>query len=93
MKLILVALIRVYQYTISPLLGPKCRFYPSCSNYALEALQVHGVLRGSWLAIRRLSKCHPLHPGGNDPVPPLSPRKDQTGPHSKTSCGCGHAHH
>ncbi|MBN2646609.1 MAG: membrane protein insertion efficiency factor YidD [Thiotrichales bacterium] len=63
-------LIRFYQLFISPLLGPRCRFYPSCSHYALEALQVHGLFKGSWLAIRRISRCHPGHPGGLDPVPP-----------------------
>jgi putative membrane protein insertion efficiency factor len=63
-------LIRVYQLCISPLLGPRCRFYPSCSQYALEAIDTHGSLRGSWLAARRLARCHPFHAGGYDPVPP-----------------------
>lgn len=67
---VLIALIRVYQWVISPLLGPRCRYYPSCSQYAIEALQLHGVLRGSWLALKRLLRCHPWHPGGYDPVPP-----------------------
>jgi putative membrane protein insertion efficiency factor len=62
-------LIRLYQWTLSPLLGPTCRFYPSCSQYALEALLRFGVLRGSVLALRRLGRCHPWHPGGFDPVP------------------------
>jgi uncharacterized protein len=62
-------LIRLYQWTVSPLLGPRCRFYPSCSQYALQALLRFGVLRGSWLALRRLGRCHPWHPGGFDPVP------------------------
>jgi putative membrane protein insertion efficiency factor len=66
---LLVALLTGYQRFVSPLLGPRCRFYPSCSAYALEAVQVHGALRGSWLAVRRLSRCHPFHPGGLDPVP------------------------
>ncbi len=70
LRLLLVALIRVYQWVISPLLGPRCRYYPSCSQYAIEALQIHGVLRGSWLALKRLLRCHPWHPGGFDPVPP-----------------------
>lgn len=66
-------LIRGYQLLLSPLLGPRCRYHPSCSHYALEALDVHGPLRGSWLALRRIGRCHPLRPGGYDPVPPASP--------------------
>jgi len=66
---LLVGLLRIYQRFVSPLLGPRCRFYPSCSAYALEAVQVHGAWRGSWLAVRRLSRCHPFHAGGLDPVP------------------------
>ena len=66
---LLVGLLTVYRRFISPLLGPRCRFYPSCSAYALEAVQVHGALRGAWLAVRRLSRCHPFHAGGIDPVP------------------------
>jgi uncharacterized protein len=66
---LLAGLIRVYQRLISPLLPPSCRFYPSCSQYALEAVTRHGALRGSWLAARRLVRCHPFHPGGFDPVP------------------------
>jgi uncharacterized protein len=62
-------LIRLYQWTVSPLLGPACRFHPSCSQYALEALLRFGVLRGSVLALKRLARCHPWHPGGFDPVP------------------------
>jgi len=65
-------LIRGYQLGISPLLGPRCRFYPTCSDYALEALAAHGLLRGCWLALRRILRCHPGHPGGLDPVPPRS---------------------
>ena len=65
----LVVLLTGYRRFISPLLGPRCRFYPSCSAYALEAVQLHGALRGSWLAARRLSRCHPFHPGGLDPLP------------------------
>ena len=66
---ILAALIRGYQAAISPLLPPSCRFHPSCSQYALEAVTRHGALRGGWLAARRLARCHPFHPGGYDPVP------------------------
>ena len=62
-------LIRAYQWLLSPLLGPRCRFYPSCSQYALEALRAHGALQGSFLALRRLLRCHPWHAGGYDPVP------------------------
>ena len=66
---VLVALIRGYRRVLSPLLGPRCRFAPSCSAYAVEALTVHGAGRGGWLALRRLARCHPFHPGGHDPVP------------------------
>jgi putative membrane protein insertion efficiency factor len=65
----LVGLVRVYQRLVSPLLPPSCRFYPSCSAYAVGALERHGALKGSWLAARRLARCHPFHPGGLDPVP------------------------
>ena len=58
-----------YRYALSPLLGPRCRFYPSCSAYALEALEQHGAGRGAWLSLRRILRCHPWHPGGYDPVP------------------------
>ena len=69
MRLVAEILIRLYQWTVSPLLGPACRYYPTCSQYALEAIRRFGVLRGSWLAIRRIGRCHPWHPGGHDPVP------------------------
>ena len=65
----MVALLRTYQMTLSPLLGPCCRFQPSCSQFALEALERHGALRGSWLAMHRISRCHPLGGAGYDPVP------------------------
>ncbi len=61
--------VRVYQVALSPVLGGQCRYYPSCSAYAIEALQRHGALRGAWLAVRRIGRCHPLRPGGYDPVP------------------------
>ena len=66
---LLIALLRFYKRFISPLLGPRCRFVPSCSEYAMEAISVHGALRGSWLAAKRLGRCHPFHPGGVDLVP------------------------
>ncbi|HRR57374.1 MAG TPA: membrane protein insertion efficiency factor YidD [Acidobacteriota bacterium] len=62
-------LLRLYQMVISPWLPPSCRFVPSCSEYAWEAINCHGVMKGSWLAVRRLLRCHPLRPGGFDPVP------------------------
>jgi hypothetical protein len=69
MKTVLLAAVRGYQYALRPMLGANCRFYPSCSDYAREAIERHGALRGSWLATRRLCRCHPYHPGGFDPVP------------------------
>ena len=69
MKRVLLALIRGYQYLFRPLLGSNCRFYPSCSDYAREAVEKHGALKGTWLAVRRILRCHPYHPGGYDPVP------------------------
>jgi putative membrane protein insertion efficiency factor len=69
MKALLLSMLRGYQYAISPLFGANCRFYPSCSDYAREALERHGALKGSWLALRRVARCHPYHPGGFDPVP------------------------
>ena len=62
-------LIRFYQYAISPFLGRSCRYHPSCSEYAVEAVEKYGALKGSWLAIKRVGRCHPWHPGGYDPVP------------------------
>ncbi len=70
-RALLIALIRAYRYLLSPWIGQHCRFHPSCSAYAIEALDRHGALRGSWLTLARLGRCHPLHPGGEDPVPPL----------------------
>ena len=69
MKTLLIAAVRGYQYALRPMLGANCRFYPSCSDYAREAIERHGALDGSWLATRRSCRCHPYHPGGYDPVP------------------------
>ena len=69
MRFVLKFLIRAYQLALSPMLGPSCRYYPSCSHYALEAIESHGAARGSWLAVKRICRCHPLHEGGFDPVP------------------------
>jgi putative membrane protein insertion efficiency factor len=66
----LIALLRGYKRWLSPLLGPRCRFLPTCSEYAMQAIALHGALRGSWLAAKRIGRCHPLNPGGMDPVPP-----------------------
>jgi putative membrane protein insertion efficiency factor len=84
MNKLLVAILRAYQLAISPLLGQNCRFYPTCSNYAIEAVRVHGAARGSWLAARRVCKCHPWNEGGVDLVPPAP----ETPP---TACGCNHS--
>ncbi|MFU1719398.1 membrane protein insertion efficiency factor YidD [Bacillus amyloliquefaciens] len=69
MKTIMIALIRGYQKFISPLTTPSCRFYPTCSQYGIEAVKTHGALKGGWLTLKRILKCHPFHPGGVDPVP------------------------
>lgn len=69
MRKLMIHLLKGYRFFISPLLGNNCRFYPSCSSYAETAIERFGVIRGSWLALRRLSKCHPWHVGGLDPVP------------------------
>ncbi|MDG6773853.1 membrane protein insertion efficiency factor YidD [Thiomicrorhabdus sp. ZW0627] len=78
-KWLLIGIVRFYQLFISPLIGPRCRFYPTCSSYTIEAIQKHGVLCGSWLAIKRIGRCHPANPGGVDPVP-------ECGCRSKSDC-------
>jgi len=75
MQTVLIALLRFYKLAVSPLLGSRCRFYPSCSDYAREAIQYHGAARGTYLAARRLCRCHPFSAGGIDLVPPASPKK------------------
>lgn len=71
MRRLIVRIIKGYSFLISPLLGPSCRFYPTCSHYAADAVERHGVLKGGWLATRRIARCHPWHEGGVDPVPEL----------------------
>lgn len=72
---LMIGLIRFYQIVISPLKPPSCRFYPTCSHYGLEAIRRFGAIKGGWLTIKRILKCHPLHPGGMDPVPEKYPHK------------------
>ncbi|OGB20521.1 MAG: membrane protein insertion efficiency factor YidD [Burkholderiales bacterium RIFCSPLOWO2_02_FULL_57_36] len=86
MKKLLLILLRTYQLCISPFLGQNCRFYPSCSEYAVEAIREHGALKGCGLTAVRLCKCHPFHAGGVDPVPPKSAKNPST-----TARGCGHS--
>jgi hypothetical protein len=74
MRHVVIIIIQAYRYLLSPFLGNHCRFYPSCSSYAITAVQRFGVLRGLWLAVRRLSRCHPWHAGGVDPVPEVKPK-------------------
>ena len=69
MARVLIFLVRFYQLAISPLIGPHCRFYPTCSQYTIDAIKHHGPVAGIYMAVRRLSRCHPWHPGGFDPVP------------------------
>ena len=69
MKSILIGLVRFYRYAISPMLGRNCRYFPTCSEYTLEAIEKYGAVRGGWLGAKRLCRCHPWHHGGYDPVP------------------------
>ncbi|MDA0359986.1 MAG: membrane protein insertion efficiency factor YidD [Proteobacteria bacterium] len=77
MKHILLRLIHYYQQVVSPLLSPRCRFYPTCSEYTKESITNHGAFRGLWLGLKRLSKCHPFHPGGVDPSPQMTQEKKE----------------
>ena len=79
MRLLLIALIRLYQLVLSPLLPPSCRFYPSCSQYAVDAIRSQGALRGGWLAVKRICRCHPWGDCGHDPAP----EKEFRVPHSE----------
>ncbi|MBC7452374.1 MAG: membrane protein insertion efficiency factor YidD [Massilia sp.] len=88
MTTLLVWLLRAYQLLLSPMLGQNCRFYPSCSSYAIEAIQTHGAAHGAHLALRRVCRCHPWNDGGFDPVPP--PRNPHSSHSSSTACGCNH---
>jgi len=72
MKKVLQGGVKFYRTFLSPLKPPTCRFYPTCSQYALDALEIHGPLKGSWLTVKRVCKCHPFHPGGIDYVPPAA---------------------
>jgi putative membrane protein insertion efficiency factor len=71
LKVIFLIFIRFYQRVISPIFPSSCRFYPTCSEYAYESIEKHGILKGGWLAIKRITKCHPFHKGGYDPVPDI----------------------
>jgi putative membrane protein insertion efficiency factor len=73
----MIFLIKLYQTLLSPFVGQNCRYYPSCSAYSLEAIEKHGVWRGLWLSVKRISRCHPWHEGGVDPVPEPEPQKKQ----------------
>jgi putative membrane protein insertion efficiency factor len=69
MKMLMLAFIRFYQYAISPLIGRRCRYFPTCSEYTADAIIKHGAVKGGWLGVKRICRCHPWHPGGYDPVP------------------------
>ena len=83
MNKLLVWILRAYQLMLSPMLGQNCRFYPSCSNYAIEAIRTHGAARGSYRAVRCVCRCHPWNDGGLDPVPPAHDKNSST-----AACGC-----
>ena len=85
MKYLLIGLLRIYRTFISPLYGQVCRYHPSCSAYALQAVTTHGSIRGSWYAVRRLARCHPWAAGGYDPVPPRRDRSAAAPPATSRS--------
>ena len=86
MNKLLVSLVRAYQLLLSPMMGQRCRFFPTCSNYAIEAIRVHGAARGALLAARRVCRCHPFNGGGVDLVPPAPDQHSSTAAH-----GCNHS--
>ena len=87
-RIVLKGVIRTYQILLSPVLGNNCRFHPNCSTYAIEAINQHGAMGGAWLAVKRITRCHPWHPGGFDPVPlPDEPTKVQNKPITLSSGG------
>jgi len=88
---VLIALLRAYRVTISPLYGQVCRYHPSCSAYALDAVSTHGSLRGTWLAARRLLRCHPWAAGGYDPVPPPNRTAREPAESSRAHAGSSHS--
>ncbi len=91
MKSLLLLLLRGYKLGISPFLGQSCRFYPSCSDYAAQAVREYGAVKGSALAAKRLCKCHPWHPGGVDPVPAPAPTKENSAACGESPRGCSHS--
>src|SRR5688572_6118925 len=92
MKYLLIGLLRLYRLVISPLYGSVCRYYPSCSAYALRAVSVHGAAKGSWLALRRLLRCHPWAAGGYDPVPGTPEFAEEMRDQALRSSRMGHRH-
>ncbi|HES75775.1 MAG TPA: membrane protein insertion efficiency factor YidD [bacterium] len=84
MRRVLIGIIRAYQLVLSPLMGRQCRFEPTCSCYAIEAIQRHGSLRGGWLGVKRICRCHPFSPGGYDPVPEPDAQKPTPKPAPET---------